>query len=281
MDGNIFDVQRFSIYDGPGIRTNVFLKGCNLRCLWCHNPESQSAKKQLMFRKNKCVGCGKCARVCSFTFTENCVACGKCAAVCQHDARSIAGQTVSADEIVAKVLRDRAFYKTSGGGVTLTGGEPLLQPDFILEILQKCKENGIDTAIETAGNVPWETFERILPFLDHILYDLKSIDSAKHERLTGVPNERILDNAARLKESGKDILFRMPVIPGLNEDEVGKAAAFASPAKLELLAYHETGCSKYDSLNMPYPAGEITPPTATHMKELAEKYGAIYAATGI
>ena len=176
MDGRIFDIQRFSIYDGPGIRTNVFLKGCNLRCKWCHNPESQRMANDLLFYREKCVGCGACKAVCDKAFTPACTGCGKCAEVCRHGAREISGRTVSADEVVGKVLRDRRFYKTSGGGVTLTGGEPLLQPDFAAEILEKCKAAGLHTAVETAGNVPWSTFERVLPYLDLVLFDLKSLD---------------------------------------------------------------------------------------------------------
>ena len=281
MEGRIFDIQRFSIYDGPGIRTCVFFKGCNLRCLWCHNPESQSFANQLMFYSSKCVGCGKCAQVCSNTFTSDCTACGKCVAVCEKGARQIAGKTVSSDEVVSAVLKDRAFYETSGGGVTLSGGEALLQPGFALEILKKCKENGIDTAIETAGLVPWEVFRDVLPYLDRILFDIKCMDPEKHKALTGADNSLILQNAALLKESGKEIVFRMPVIPGLNDGEVEKAAAFARPCRFEILAYHTTGCGKYAALNKEYSIPDIQPPSAEFMRCLAEKTGAEYNSTGM
>lgn len=281
MKGFIFDIQRFSIYDGPGIRTNVFLKGCNLRCKWCHNPESQSMKAQLLFYAEKCVGCGKCAEVCSKTFTPECIACGKCAAVCLHGARKISGYEEDASVIVKKVLRDREFYVTSGGGVTLSGGEPLLQAGFAEEILRGCKEAGLHTAIETAANVPQDAFEKVLPYTDLFLCDVKCIDAALHKELTGVNNARILENASMLKKSGKDVLFRMPVIPGMNDAEVKKVREFTGEHPLELLAYHKTGCGKYDALHMPYEAADVEPPTRDFMQALADEVGAIYRPTGI
>lgn len=281
MNGIIFDIQRFSVYDGPGIRTNVFFKGCNLRCLWCHNPESQLLKPQLMLYKSKCTGCGECLKICKNTFTADCTACGRCVAVCRNDARKIAGEKVSADYVVETVLRDKEFYKTSGGGVTLTGGEPLLQPDFAEEILKKCKAQGINTAIETAANVDTAILERLLPYLDNVLCDIKCIDEEKHRALTGVSNKLILENAQMLKASGKNVVFRMPVIPTLNDDEVIKASDFAGDTPLEILAYHETGCSKYEALGKEYTLSHITPPTVEFMNELKEKSGAIYAPTGI
>lgn len=281
MDGQIFDIQRFSIYDGPGIRTNVFFKGCNLRCLWCHNPESQSVKNQLMFYQSKCVGCGECAKICTKTFTADCIACGKCVEVCTHDARKITGRTVTADEVVAEVLKDRAFYETSGGGVTLSGGEPLLQIDFAAEILKKCRENGINTAIETAANVPWSYFEKILPYLDNVLCDIKCIDDEKHRKLTGVSNKTILENAEKLKKENLNLVFRMPVIPTLNEDQVQAAAEFAGDTPLELLAYHKTGADKYKALGWEYKIEGIVPPSTEHIQSLADETGSIYSPTGI
>ena len=281
MNGFIFDIQRFSIYDGPGIRTNVFFKGCNLRCKWCHNPESQLQKAQLMFYAEKCVGCGKCAEVCSNTFTPECIACGKCAAVCTHGARKISGYEEASDVIVKKVLRDKEFYNTSGGGVTLSGGEPLLQADLAAEILKGCKEAGIHTAVETAANVSREAFEKVIPFTDLFLCDIKCIDPSLHKELTGVDNARILENAEFLKNCGKDVLFRMPVIPGMNDGEVKKVKEFTGDFPLEILAYHKTGCGKYDALNMPYEAAGVEPPTREAMQKLAEETGAIYNPTGI
>lgn len=283
MTGTIFDIQRFSIHDGPGIRTTVFFKGCNLRCLWCHNPESQSAQPQLMFYKDKCVGCGECKKVCPRAFTPDCVSKGDCVAACRHGAREMSGATGMAESVIDTVLRDKAFYKTSGGGVTLSGGEPLLQPEFALEILKACKESGIHTAVETAGNVSFAVFEKILPFVDLILYDIKGIDPENHKKNTGVSNERILENARALAESGKDILFRMPYIPGYNDTEAPAVADFARSLgkEVELMAYHEIGMGKYAALGRDYPAPDAAPPAPAFMKELAEKIGARYEWSGV
>ncbi len=281
MKGYIFDIQRFSIYDGPGIRTNVFFKGCNLRCKWCHNPESQLQKAQLMFYADKCVSCGKCAEICQKTFTPECIACGKCDAVCSHGARKISGYEAESSAVIEKALKDREFYKTSGGGVTLSGGEPLLQADFAAEILKGLKAEGIHTAIETAANVKPSEMEKVLPYTDLFLCDVKCIDPALHKELTGVDNALILKNAEMLKTCGKEVLFRMPVIPGMNDGEVKKVSEFAGDTPFEILAYHKTGCGKYDALNMPYEASEVEPPTREFMQTLAEKTGAIYKPTGM
>ncbi len=281
MDGKIFDIQRFSIYDGSGIRTNVFFKGCNLRCLWCHNPESQKTENQLMYHRSLCTSCNKCMEICSKSFTESCTACGKCAQVCPSGARKISGEKISAEEVFKIVLRDKMFYETSGGGVTFSGGEPLLQKDFAVEILKLCKENGINTAVETALCVPYEVIEEVLLFTDLFLCDIKCIDEEKHKKLTGVSNRLILENAEKLKEKGVDIVFRMPVIPTLNDDEVEKVKRFSGDIPLELLAYHETGCSKYEALNMHYEISHIKPPSREFMEELAQKNNAVYHFTGV
>lgn len=281
MDGKIFDIQRFSIYDGPGIRTNVFFKGCNLHCLWCHNPESQSAKKQLLFYREKCVGCGKCSEICKKTFTDDCIACGKCAEVCAHNARKISGRTASSDEVVNEVLKDIEFYRTSSGGVTLSGGEPLLQPDFAADILKKCKGHDIHTAIETAADVPWQSFQKVLPYLDLVLCDIKCIDEENHIRCTGVSNRRILENAEKLKKSSVNVIFRTPVIPTYNDGEIEQIAKFCSPCEYELLAYHNTGCGKYTALDIPYALENIEPPSKDFMENLAKKSNAKYNYTGI
>lgn len=281
MNGTIFDIQRFSIFDGPGIRTNVFFKGCNLSCLWCHNPESQNKNPELMLYRSKCIGCKKCEDFCKNTFTKNCTACGKCVEICPESARKITGKTVTADEVFDEIIKDKAFYETSGGGVTLSGGEPLLQADFAAEILKKCKENNIGTAIETAANVSWKSFQKVLPFLDIVLCDIKCIDSSLHKKLTGVSNELILENVQKLKEEKTNLIFRMPVIPTLNECEVDAVKAFAGDVPLELLAYHSTGKDKYYSLGREYKINEIIPPTAEHMKDIAEKSGSIYTPSGI
>jgi pyruvate formate lyase activating enzyme len=276
MTGRVFDIQRFSIHDGPGIRTAVFFKGCPLRCAWCHNPESQSPRPQLMFYAHKCTGCGKCAEICADTHTPACTGCGRCAAVCRSGAREISGREISAEEVLKTVLRDRAFYETSGGGVTLTGGEPLSQPEFAAELLRLCREQGVNTAMETSGFAPWETLESLLPLLDRIYYDIKGIDPARHEKNTGVSNERILENAERLKRTGKDVTFRMPYIPGFNDDELPAVKAFAGDFPLQLMPYHAIGEGKYAALGRPYPAAGTFVPERAFMTALAEKHGVIY-----
>ncbi len=281
ITGRITNVQRFSIHDGPGIRTTVFFKGCDLRCLWCHNPETQSPAPQLMVYKSRCVGCGDCVKFCNKSFTPACTACGKCVAVCSHGAREIVGKMVSASEIFDTVRRDKAYYDTSGGGVTLSGGEPLLQPDFASELLGLCKDAGIRTAIETALNVPWETAESLLPMLDLVICDIKGLDPVRHKENTGVSNERILDNIIKLKDSGADILFRMPYVPGRNDTEAEEIVRFAAPFGLELMPYHETGVGKYADLGVGYALPDVRPPDPAFMRELAAGIGAIYDPSGV
>lgn len=248
---NIFDIQRSSFVDGPGIRTTVFFKGCNLRCKWCHNPESQSFDKQMMFYKDKCTGCGKCREVCP-NHLQSCDFCGKCELYCPAEARKICGREYTSDEVLAEVIKDKAFYDNSGGGVTFSGGECMLQLDFLCEILEKCKSAGIHTAVDTAGNVPWESFEKILPFTDLFLYDIKAFGAELHRKGTGVSNELILENLKNL--SGRaDIIVRIPVIGGYNDndEEIRQIADFLKQIKIikaELLPYHAMGEHKYTAL---------------------------------
>ena len=247
----IFDIQRNSFVDGPGIRTTVFFKGCNLRCKWCHNPESQSFDKQMMFYKDKCTGCGKCREVCP-NHLQSCDFCGKCELYCPADARKVCGREYTPAEVFAEVIKDKAFYDNSGGGVTFSGGECMLQLDFLCEILEKCKSAGIHTAVDTAGNVPWESFEKILPFTDLFLYDIKAFGAELHREGTGVSNELILENLKNL--SGRaDIIVRIPVIGGYNDndEEIRQIADFLKQIKIikaELLPYHAMGEHKYTAL---------------------------------
>ena len=249
----IFDIERSSYVDGPGIRTTVFFKGCNLRCAWCHNPESQSAKPQMMFFKNKCTGCGKCKEKCPNSL-ETCSLCGRCTLYCPHDARDICGKEYTVDEVMREILKDKVFYENSGGGVTFSGGECMLQIDFLEEILKACKENGIHTAVDTAGHVPFACFERILTYTDLYLYDIKCYDSEKHKEFTGVSNELILSNLKRLLESGKNVWIRIPIIPTVNdtEEELQRIKEYLSscgiPEKVELLPYHAMGEHKYAAI---------------------------------
>ena len=274
---NIINIQRFSIHDGPGIRTTVFLKGCNLRCLWCHNPESQSLRSQRMFFRHKCIGCGACIQVCAKAFEPVCNACGKCVEVCRYGAREISGKNISVEECFREIQKDKDFYLVSGGGVTFSGGEPLLQGESLLEILKLCKGDGIHTAIETAGNVEWNQIEAVLPYLDYILYDIKAINEEKHQEFTGVSNRLILENAQKLMKAAKGkLLFRMPVIPGYNDSEYEKIAEFVKGYPLELLPYHTIGKGKYDALGMTYPLDDVKAPTAEDMRRLADKYEHVF-----
>ena len=271
LKATIFDIERNSYVDGPGIRTTVFFKGCNLRCAWCHNPESQSPKPQMMFYKNKCTGCGKCKEKCP-NHLESCELCGKCTLYCPHDAREICGKEYTVDEVMREILKDKAFYDHSGGGVTFSGGECMLQIDFLEEILKTCKENGIHTAVDTAGCVPFEYFERILPCTDLFLYDIKCFDSEKHKQYTGVGNELILENLKRLLATDKSVWIRIPIIPTINDTEEElqgiKEYIFScgKPAKFELLPYHAMGEHKYVALGMNVQT--FSAPTSEKMENL-------------
>lgn len=251
MNTFIFDIQRMSFVDGPGIRTTVFFKGCNLNCRWCHNPESQSFLAQRIVHKEKCKHCGKCIEVCPY-HQKKCDVCGKCISVCLNDAIEICGKNISTDELLEEIKKDRVFFDNSDGGVTFSGGECMLQIDALFEILKKCRENGISTAVDTAGNVPWHCFEKVIPYTDIFLYDIKSMDNNVHIEYTGADNSLILDNLSRLLKTGKRIWVRIPVIPGVNDtkEEMTKVKTFFNqngfPEKTELLPYHKMGEHKYE-----------------------------------
>jgi glycyl-radical enzyme activating protein len=285
MQGYVTNVQRFSIHDGPGIRTTVFLKGCNLRCFWCHNPETLKPKPELQLFLDRCIGCGECFKRCTNGaqvmvdsqrqfHRELCLACGQCASTCYAEALVLVGKLMTAGEVVEEVLRDRPFYETSNGGVTLSGGEPLLQFDFSYAILDLCRQEKVHTAIETAANFSWERIAAILPVTDLVMMDIKLIDSQRHRECTGVPNERILENAELLGQQPQPLIVRTPIIPGVNDnpEDVAAIAAFASrlPNLLyyELLPFHPMATGKYRSLEMDYRAQDIKAPTKARMDEL-------------
>jgi pyruvate formate lyase activating enzyme len=263
--GQIFNIQRYSIHDGPGIRTTVFLKGCPLRCFWCQNPESQSSRIQVLYNRAKCTLCGRCAEVCPSGATrlsdghitidrDRCTGCGECVGVCLNEARRIAGSHATVQEIMDEVMRDVKFYENSGGGVTLSGGEPLAQPDFALEILKNCKTYGLHTTIDTCGVADWATIETLLGYVDLFLFDIKVIDPEIHQRGTGRRNEQILENAIGI--SGRTPMrVRVPLIPGFNDSEeaILQIARFAknelgSPP-IDLLPYNKFGEVKYELLD--------------------------------
>jgi len=286
MSGLVTDIQRFSIHDGPGIRTTVFLKGCNLRCRWCHNPETIDAAPQLQFFPARCIGCGRCVEVCPRGAHElrdgrhvldrsRCTVCGACAAECCAEALVVVGREMTAEEVLADVAADRAFYETSGGGATLSGGEPLCQRDFAVELARACRAAGIHTAVETAMACAWGRAEPLLAAVDMVLLDVKLADEAAHRRWTGASNRQVLANARRLGTLPLRVIVRTPVVPGVNDAPAAVAAIAAVAAELpncdyyELLPYHRLGTGKYESLGMVCPMGDLQPPSEETMRTLA------------
>ena len=287
ISGIVTNIQRFSIHDGPGIRTTVFLKGCNLRCFWCHNPETLSPQPELQLFLERCIACGECFKRCehgghvlvddAHQFRrELCVGCGRCAETCYAEALVLVGEVKTADAVVEEVLRDRPFYETSNGGVTLSGGEPLLQLEFSRVILERCRAEGLHTAIETALNYPWERVAGLLTVTDLVMFDLKHMDSVKHRACVGVPNERILANAQRLGQEPQPLIARTPVVPGVNDtpEEIAAIAAFVAqlPNLLyyELLPFHPMARGKYNSLDMDYRAKDLKTPPREQMEALTQ-----------
>ncbi len=258
--GKIFNIQRFCINDGPGIRTTVFFKGCPLRCRWCHNPESNISASELLFNDRKCIFCRKCADVCEngvhgflsehSISREKCISCGKCVIVCPANALEIAGKNKTCDEVIAEVLRDKAFYEDSGGGLTLSGGEPFMQYEFMLEILKKAKESLLHTCIETCGYTDREKILEAAKYTDIFLFDWKITDSVLHNKYTGVGNEKILDNLKALDKNGSKIILRCPIIPAVNDTEehfkgiAQLANSLQNVIGIEISPYHELGLSK-------------------------------------
>lgn len=267
ITGLVFDIAHSSFVDGPGLRTTVFFKGCNLRCDWCHNPESQRGAPCKMFYADKCIGCGTCKSVCPSP--KDCLLCGKCGDVCPTGAVFVCGKRLSVRDVLDDVLRDRDFY-AHDGGVTFSGGECMLQIDFLESLLKACKESGLHTCVDTAGNVPFVLFERVLPFTDLFLYDIKAVSPEKHSAWTGADNARILSNFNRLYQVGAKILVRIPVIPERNGEmeEMQRIAAFLADypeVPVELLAYHRLGESKYAGLGLSAEGHTFTVPDKAYM----------------
>ena len=280
----IFNIQRFSVNDGPGIRTTVFMKGCMLNCLWCHNPESKSPRPQLMLTPRQCIGCGECVRVCpkalhSFAADGthlidrgSCTGCGTCAQEC-IGALELCGKEMAADEIIKEVMKDLPFYKNSGGGMTVSGGDPLFAPAFTLELVKKAKEAGLHVCIETSGFSKWENIEALIPYVDLFLWDVKETDSARHREYTGVPNEQILDNLRKLDDAGAKTVLRCPVIPGYNDrsEHFAAIAALAESLKnvqeINVEPYHPLGQSKSEAIGKEYALAGLTFPKEEVVKE--------------
>ncbi|MDR0841474.1 MAG: glycyl-radical enzyme activating protein [Christensenellaceae bacterium] len=273
-EGTVFDIQRFSLHDGTGIRTIVFLKGCSLECMWCSNPESKSLDPQLFYWQKKCIACKACMDQCpqrALSWSEQgiacdrslCTNCGDCCKTCYAEALVLRGRRMSVDEVFDEVLRDQLFYSLSGGGLTLSGGEPVAQPGFARALLQRAKQEGMNTAIETAGNYSLESLQAIDPFVDMYLFDVKHTDAEKHKRFTGKDNGLILKNLAWLADNKRNVIVRVPVIPGFNDD-VGTLQSIVDLAiqlgigQVSFLPYHEFGRNKYAALGQEYAYGKIS-----------------------
>ena len=283
MNGTVFNIQRFSLYDGFGVRTVVFLKGCPLRCLWCHNPEGLKREPQIMFNASRCIGCGDCAEVCKsschtlrdgvhFFDPSACGACGACAESCYADALTLTGKEMSAEEVMEEVMRDVKIYRETGGGLTLSGGEPLLQADFALELLRMAKEAGISTSLETSGFASSEVIGKVAEYTDLFLYDYKATGEDEHKRLCGVSNKRILENLSLLDDLGATVILRCPIIPGINDNSThfdgiaATATAHACIKEVHLEPYHRLGIDKAAQLGAAV-TFDAEPPRKTDMAD--------------
>jgi pyruvate formate lyase activating enzyme len=297
ITGIVTEIQRFSIHDGPGIRTTVFLKGCNLRCFWCHNPETWRPQPELQVFPGKCIGCGACLEACPHDahvlvdgekvfHRERCGACGACAETCYAEGLVLVGREMRVDDVMAEVLADRAFYANSGGGVTLSGGEPALQLEFACALLARSRAEGLHTAVETDANYPWARLARLLEVTDYVMTDIKHMDPEVHRAATGVSNARILENHRRLMATDRPVLLRTPVVPTVNAspEAIGAIAAYVReladlrrssasvgpPPALELLPFHRLAADKYRSLGLTYKARDLPTPTEAEMAALTE-----------
>lgn len=288
MTGLIFNIQRFSVNDGPGIRTTVFLKGCPLRCKWCHNPESISSAPQLLLRDERCIRCGDCFSLCKnravrrvdggfVTVRETCIECGDCIEVCNSQAREIAGKEMTAREVVLEIEKDKVFYEQSRGGASFSGGEPLLQHEFLTTLLQECRKKSIHTVVDTTGFTSSGILKHVSEFVDLFLFDLKTLDEAKHREFTGVSNGPILDNLKLLADLGKEVIVRIPVIPGVNDDPaaIRASGSFVSSLgnvrEIHLLPYHTTGLEKYRRLGVEFELKDTLPPSADDLSGIVKE----------
>jgi pyruvate formate lyase activating enzyme len=293
MTDLVTNIQGYSIHDGPGIRTVVFLKGCGLECQWCSNPECISPHAEVGFFKTLCTRCGRCADVCPNGALvceegklpridrERCSGCGACSAVCDYKALVLYGKPMDADEVFDTVSRDKIFYDASNGGVTVSGGECLLQPQFVRALFEKCRRAGIHTCVETSGHAAESALRQVLPYTDYVLYDLKHLNSKIHRQYTGKPNRLILFNAKIVAESGVETLFRMPLIQGVNDDleNVNETADFLhglgnNALRIELMPYHRLGKAKYESLDKEYHLSEVLSPEPDNVETVKKAFEA-------
>ncbi|MCP4379737.1 MAG: glycyl-radical enzyme activating protein [bacterium] len=292
LSGWIFDIKKFALHDGPGIRTTVFCKGCPLRCLWCHNPESLELTAELSLSGDKCIGCGGCVEACPSEALriddsgtcqcqrDLCQRCGKCVDKCFSGALEMIGQEVSVDDVMDQVGKDATFYRVSGGGVTISGGEPLAQSEFVTDILRQCQAEGFHTALDTCGCAPWETLRTAAEYADLVLYDLKLIDSDAHKQYTGATNDLILENLRRLCRDDLPVEIRIPIIPSLNDSDesIDAAGEFISTLEnvppVRLLAYHRFAAAKYARLDRENSHPHIESPDAASLNQIAERLSA-------
>lgn len=286
-NGVVFNVQRFSTHDGPGIRTTVFLKGCPLSCWWCHNPESKQAQPAIIYDSKKCLGCGLCVKMClhkAIALVEDatvldsslCIVCGRCSKRCPAEALELVGKGMTVAEVLAEIEKDRVFYDESGGGVTFSGGEPLMQPEFLCALLQGCRQRGIHTTVDTCGHAQWQTLAKVSELADVFLYDIKHMDSSKHHEFTGVSNELILENLKQLSRIHNGINLRVPIIPGLNDDlenllMTGRLAVDLGITQVHLLPYHSIGRDKYARVGEVYNLPEVQAPSPERMEQIARE----------
>ncbi|MBU5677932.1 glycyl-radical enzyme activating protein [Alkaliphilus sp. MSJ-5] len=287
ITGTIFNIQKYSINDGPGIRTTVFFKGCPLKCTWCHNPESQSYENELIFSIEKCIYCNSCNNSCvdkCITFIDReliidkakCSLCGDCTKNCPTNAIEMVGISMTVNEVMKEIEKDMVFYEESGGGVTLSGGEPLMQFEFINAILKKCKEKGIHTAIDTSGYSSLSSVYELSKNVDLFLYDIKHLDDDKHMELTGVSNKQILDNLSNIVKIGNNVWIRVPIIPGINDDDenilgIGRLMNMLKLADISILPYHNIATDKYRKLGKTYDLSNIKTPSDQYMNKIASK----------
>lgn len=291
MESLVFNIQKYSIHDGEGIRTTVFFKGCPMTCKWCHNPESQSYRPSILQNIEKCTSCKKCMELCPEgaityeagkikTAEDKCTLCEKCADACLNNAREIVGKKYTLDEIMKEIGKDKLFYEQSGGGITLSGGEIMTQDmDYIMSILKKCHRLGYRVNIDTCGHAKFENFEKLLPYVDTFLYDIKHMDNDIHRTLTGVDNEFVLGNLRKLSEKGAKINIRMPLVEGINssDEHIDKVIDFLKDLKIlkvNLLPYHNTGKSKYERLDMVYEGDDYSAPSSERMEAIKAKFEA-------
>ncbi len=284
---NIFNIQHYCVHDGPGTRTTVFMKGCNMRCAWCSNPESQNSKVDLLYDQKLCRHCSTCVMACPLSALkkdetglihdkEACSACMSCVRACPTKALSAAGEIKSVPEVMKEIKRDAIFYRRTGGGVTLSGGEPLLQPEAAAELLRQCRSLNISTCVESCMNVPWNSVELLLPLIDHFFCDIKMMDNERHLEHTGNGNELILDNISRLIKYGTDVTVRYPVIPGVNDSDsdieaLGRWLLRQGTAmKTELMPYHRLGAGKYAMLGRTYVFDDLRAPEKSEIRRLAD-----------